>query len=237
MKRFLPLCILFIGYSSMNAQISQGNVIFDFSGGYTQTSNELGVPNNYYITNTNSFDLSVSGGYMINDNILIGGGLVYVNEKEERIQLSVPPSFDTIKIVSGTAITIKTRGIGPCFHIKYFKEISNKIYFGLGINSNLLFMKIIAPELLRGDNDPMFYDETHKPTYQIGTKYMYYKLLSINLIPSFEYLITKHIGCSLRFSGIQYISNDFKKGYWNIRLNPYAWNFGLYLRLGEEKPE
>lgn len=224
----------------MNAQISQGNVIFDFSGGYTQTSNELGVPNNYYITNTNSFDLSVSGGYMINDNILIGGGLVYVNEKEERIQLSVPPSFDTIKIVSGTAITIKTRGIGPCFHIKYFKEISNKIYFGLGINSNLLFMKSIVPEHMPKPGDWMLImtrRDTNDSWYLLDFKHTNYKLLSISLIPSFEYLITKHIGCSLRFSGIQYISNDFKKGYWNIRLNPYAWNFGLYLRLGEEKSE
>ncbi|MEJ5265044.1 MAG: hypothetical protein WHT29_06995 [Bacteroidales bacterium] len=237
MKRFLPLCILFIGYSSMNAQISQGNVIFDFSGGYTQTSNELGVPIHYYVTKKTSFDFSVSDGYMINDNILIGGGLVYVKEKEDRAQVTLNTFFDTIQGVSYFGTTIKTRGIGPSFHIKYFKEISNKIYFGLGINSNLLFMKIIAPELLRGDNDPMFYDETHKPTYQIGTKYIYYKLLSISLIPSFEYLITKHIGCSLRFSGIQYISNDFKKGVWNISLNPYAWNFGLYLRLGEEKPE
>lgn len=212
-----------------HSQIKKGDILFDLTGSYVESTSSNGVYVSNYWGKTKSLDAFFSVGYSISNSFIAGVGVGYTHLKETRNY-----SFMYINnFMLAEQMNIKSSIISPLIYLKYYKQIFGKLLFSANLSSSFGFIDL-ENESLSAGRISFTQGANLSPFNNSYTEKKESNYLAVSLQPEFSYFLTERWGVMMKIGGIRYNSYDFDEHDWTISFNPNKWEYGVFLKLGKK---
>ncbi len=235
MKTILILFISITLTSNIFSQIEKGIILFSVFGNYNKSNSEEGTTRNYYYAEGNYLNVGVSLGYFASDHIIIGAGLGYQLQNEDRFSKTIINDYYTLE-----EMEIKANALLPNIYIGYYFKIINNLYFSTNLKFSYGKIKssynTLAYDLeistITDEDQTWDYSRSY-PVASTSQNNSTADYCSIQVLPEISYFFTPRLSAYMGLGGIEFSCLDwvFEETECLINFNPVYWNLGMKFRL------
>lgn len=233
-KKLLLITVTIFSTLNLFSQTDKGQIILSIDGNYKKSTTENGVTKNQNVTQGKYLDAGASIGYFITNRFIVGFGLDYNWEKEDRANnLMINKYYQTERT------SIKSNVFLPNVFVGYYYPITNRLY----VNANLKFRcgkvkseydTFWAGNVYYPSNTVIELTDDYSSSYamnQVGNSKL--DFFSADIFPELTYFISTRFSFSLGLGGVSYSLLDWEtdNSNWMIDFNPSCWKFGVKIRI------
>lgn len=236
MKNYIFLFLFFMSIDAFS-QIDKGKFVIDLKGGFSKTFSESGVNTNILSSNAKTSNITFTAGYALSNNFIIGFGVDYFKQKEQRLgsltildNISIQQEIDEIT----SDVTM------PSVYFGYYKKVIENLYFtttfGLeygNVNTTNKYTYASAQPMTvyTPDISALSENSTSEVGVRSGKSVSHTELFMCNIKPALTYYVFPHLGLNLEMGGVNYSLTkwDLDLAQWNVNFNPTNWKLGVQL--------
>ncbi len=231
MKTILTLFIAIILSSNVYSQVEKGKTLISSFGNYNKSNSEEGTTTNYYYVEGNYLHVGASLGYFISNKVIIGVGLDYQLQKEDRLSKTKISNNYTLEEMEVNANTLL-----PNIYLGYYLKIINKLYFNTGLKLSYGKVKssystfVYDLDISTSTDEYQSWDyNSSSPVASSSQSNSKVDYCSIQILPEISYFFKPGISAYLGLGGIDFSCQDweFDETECLINFNPVYWNVGV----------
>ncbi len=227
MKKNLLILLIIFSTLELYSQIDKGNVIVSVDGNYNKTINTNGVEADNNTIKGQYLSVGASIGYFLMDNFVIGIGLDYDWNKENRLyEMTL-----IYKYFQEEEMNIKFRTFIPNLYFGYYYLITNKLYFNTNIKFSYGKIKNEINSIYSGFD---IITDTGSNYVRIPpNQYTEKDFFSTKISPEMIYFISSKFSICLNLGGLGYSIIDWNNNNssWTIDFNPIYWRLGIKMKI------